>query len=455
MVCARQSSGLISYLSPVLPGIFIFVVMKKQMNLRSMAAQAIEQVIEQGQSLSNILPPLQQKVTDKDKALLQELCFGVLRVMPQLDWLINKLMSRPMTGKQRTVHYLIMVGLYQLLHTRIPAHAALAETVEGAVVIKRPQLKGLINGVLRQFQRQQEELLAEFANSENCYLFPAWLLKRVQQAYPQQWPEIIEASNQRPPMWLRVNRQHHTRDSWLALLEESGQQGLTHSDYPDAVRLANAAPVTSLPGFSEGWVMVQDASAQGCITFLAPQNGERILDLCAAPGGKTTHILEAAPQASVLAVDIDEQRLSRVYDNLKRLGMKAEVKQGDGRFPAQWCGDEQFDRILLDAPCSATGVIRRHPDIKWLRRDRDINELAQLQAEILDAVWPHLKSGGTLVYATCSILPQENSYQVAAFLKRTPDAQLSETGTSEMPGLQKLPGAEEGDGFYYAKLVKQ
>ena len=420
-----------------------------------MAAQAVEQVIEQGQSLSNILPPLQQKVSDKDKALLQELCVGVLRVLPQLDWLINKLMSRPMTGKQRTVHYLIMVGFYQLLHTRIPAHAALAETVEGAVVIKRPQLKGLINGVLRQFQRQQEELLAEFAQSENHFLFPKWLLHRVQKAYPHQWQHIVEASNQRPPMWLRVNRQHNSRDGWLALLEEVGLQGSPHQDYPDAVRLVSPAPVTALPGFAEGWVTVQDASAQGCIAFLAPKNGERILDLCAAPGGKTTHILEAAPEASVLAVDIDEQRLSRVYDNLKRLGMKAQVKQGDGRVPGQWCGDEQFDRILLDAPCSATGVIRRHPDIKWLRRDRDIPELAQLQSEILDAIWPHLKPGGTLVYATCSILPEENSQQVAAFLKRTTDAQLSETGTPENPGLQKLPGAEEGDGFFYAKMIKQ
>ncbi len=429
--------------------------MKKQINLRSMAAQAVEQVMEQGQSLSNVLPPLQQKVSDKDKALLQELCFGVLRVLPQLDWLINKLMSRPMTGKQRTVHYLIMVGFYQLLHTRIPAHAALAETVEGAVVIKRPQLKGLINGVLRQFQRQQETLLAEFASSDNRYLFPAWLLKRVQIAWPQQWQQVIEACNQRPPMWLRVNRQHHTRDGWLALLEENGLQGFTHPDYPDAVRLATPAPVTALPGFTEGWVTVQDASAQGCVSFLAPKNGERILDLCAAPGGKTTHILEVAPEASVLAVDTDEQRLSRVYDNLKRLGMKAQVKQGDGRFPEQWCGEESFDRILVDAPCSATGVIRRHPDIKWLRRDRDIPELVQLQSEILDAIWPHLKSGGTLVYATCSILPEENSQQVAAFLKRTPDAQLSLTGTPEQPGLQKLPGAEEGDGFFYAKIIKQ
>ncbi|SCC41762.1 16S rRNA (cytosine967-C5)-methyltransferase [Kosakonia oryzendophytica] len=429
--------------------------MKKKFNLRSMAAQAIEQVVEQGQSLSNILPPLQQKVSDKDKALLQELCFGVLRVLPQLDWLINKLMSRPMTGKQRTVHYLIMVGFYQLMHTRIPAHAALAETVEGAVAIKRPQLKGLINGVLRQFQRQQEELLAEFARSENKYLFPTWLLKRLQKAYPQQWQHIVESSNQRPPMWLRVNRQHHTRDSWLALLEETGLHGFSHPDYPDAIRLETAAPVTALPGFAEGWVTVQDASAQGCIPLLAPENGERILDLCAAPGGKTTHILEAAPDADVLAVDIDEQRLSRVYDNLKRLGMKAQVKQGDGRFPTQWCEDEQFDRILLDAPCSATGVIRRHPDIKWLRRERDIPELVQLQSEILDAIWPHLKTGGTLVYATCSILPEENSLQVAAFLTRTPNAKLIQTGSLEQPGQQNLPGAEEGDGFFYAKIIKQ
>ena len=388
--------------------------MKKQRNLRSMAAQAVEQVVEQGQSLSNILPPLQQKVSDKDKALLQELCFGVLRTLSQLDWLINKLMARPMTGKQRTVHYLIMVGLYQLLYTRIPPHAALAETVEGAIAIKR-----------------------------------------LQKAYPEQWQSIVEANNQRPPMWLRINRTHHSRDSWLALLDEAGMKGFPHADYPDAVRLETPAPVHALPGFEDGWVTVQDASAQGCMTWLAPQNGEHILDLCAAPGGKTTHILEVAPEAQVVAVDIDEQRLSRVYDNLKRLGMKATVKQGDGRYPSQWCGEQQFDRILLDAPCSATGVIRRHPDIKWLRRDRDIPELAQLQSEILDAIWPHLKTGGTLVYATCSVLPEENSLQIKAFLQRTADAVLCETGTPEQPGKQNLPGAEEGDGFFYAKLIKK
>ncbi|HGK7508396.1 16S rRNA (cytosine(967)-C(5))-methyltransferase RsmB [Kluyvera cryocrescens] len=429
--------------------------MKKHLNLRSMAAQAVEQVVEKGQSLSNVLPAMQQKVGDKDKALLQELCFGVLRSLSQLEWMIKQLMERPMTGKQRTVHYLIMVGLYQLLHTRIPAHAALAETVEGAVVIKRPQLKGLINGVLRQFQRRQEELLAEFSQSELRFLHPSWLVKRIQNAYPQQWESILEANNQRPPMWLRVNRNHHTRDSWLALLAEAGLTGLAHTDYPDAVRLETPTSVLALPGFEQGWVTVQDASAQGCVRYLQPQNGEQILDLCCAPGGKTTHILEVAPEANVMAVDVDEKRLSRVYDNLKRLGMKATVKQGDGRYPQQWCGEQQFDRILLDAPCSATGVIRRHPDIKWLRRDRDIAELAQLQSEILDATWAHLKPGGTLVYATCSILPEENQQQIAAFLARMPNAVLSETGTAEQPGLQNLPGAEEGDGFFYAKLIKK
>lgn len=429
--------------------------MKKSINLRSMAAQAVEQVVENGQSLSNILPSLQSKVADKDKALLQELCFGVLRTLSQLNWLVSKLMSRPMTGKQRTVHYLILVGLYQLIHTRIPPHAALAETVEGAVAIKRQQFKGLINGVLRQFQRQQDELLAEFARHETRFLHPAWLLQRLQKAWPEQWQEIVEANNQRPPMWLRVNRQHHSRDEWMQLLAESGITGFAHPRYPDAVRLETPVPVSALPGFEQGWVTVQDASAQGCVDLLDPQNGEAILDLCAAPGGKTTHILEAAPQSSVLAVDVDAARIKRVHENLARLNMQAEVKTGDGRYPQQWCGEQQFDRILLDAPCSATGVIRRHPDIKWLRRDADIKELAKLQSDILDAIWPRLKPGGTMLYATCSVLPEENSEQIAAFLARTPDAGLQQTGSSTQPGIQNLPAADEGDGFFYAKLIKK
>ncbi|MFC0227865.1 16S rRNA (cytosine(967)-C(5))-methyltransferase RsmB [Serratia aquatilis] len=428
--------------------------MKNNYNLRSHAAKTIGQVLDQGQSLSAILPPLQKNISDKDRALLQELCFGTLRVLPQLEWCIQQLMAKPMTGKQRTLHYLLMVGLYQLLYTRIPAHAVLAETVEGAVALKRPQLKGLINGVLRQFQRQQEELLARAANNQSRYLHPSWLLERIKQAYPAHWEQIVDANNQKPPMWLRVNRLHHTREDYLQLMQQAGIAAEPHKEYRDAIRLLTPCSVTDLPGFADGWVTVQDASAQGCIDLLDPQDGEQILDLCAAPGGKTTHILEAAPKAHVMAVDIDEQRLVRVNENLQRLGLHAVVRQGDGRTPQQWCGDKQFDRILLDAPCSATGVIRRHPDIKWLRRDSDIAELTSLQSEILEAIWPHLKPGGVMVYATCSILPQENSEQITSFLKSHGDAKLVETGDEQTPGKQNLPHPEDGDGFFYAKLIK-
>lgn len=429
--------------------------MKKNTNLRSVAAQTIEKVIEQGQSLSNVLPAAQKSVGEKDAALLQELCYGVLRTLPQLEWIISKLMSRPMTGKQRTIHFLIMVGLYQLMYTRIPAHAALAETVEGAIALKRQQLKGLINGVLRQFQRQQEELMQQMNEGEQQYLHPKWLLERLKRAWPDQWKQIVDANNQRPPMWLRVNRNHHSRNDWLVLLEESGKTAFPHPQHSDALRLETPCSVGQLPGFDLGWVTVQDASAQGCVALLDPQNGEKILDLCAAPGGKTTHILEAAPQADVMAVDVDAQRLARISENLQRLNMQADVKLGDGRTPEVWCGDTLFDRILLDAPCSATGVIRRHPDIKWLRRDRDIPELASLQQQILDAVWPHLKSGGTLLYATCSVLPEENHLQITGFLQRHTDARLQDTGDLTQPGIQVFPQADGGDGFYYAKLIKQ
>ncbi|MRT06325.1 16S rRNA (cytosine(967)-C(5))-methyltransferase RsmB [Ewingella americana] len=428
--------------------------MKTTYNLRSIAAKAISQVLDQGQSLSTVLPGLQKNISEKDRGLLQELCFGTLRVLPQLEWCLQQLMAKPLTGKQRTLHYLLMVGIYQLVHTRIPAHAALAETVEGAVALKRPQLKGLINGVLRQFQRQQEDLIQRMENTDSRYLHPSWLLNRIKKAYPEQWEAIIEANNQRPPMWLRVNRIHHSRDEYLALLQAAGIDAAPHPEYADALRLLTPSAVSELPGFAEGWVTVQDASAQGSVDLLDPQDGEMILDLCCAPGGKTTHILEAAPKAHVLAVDVDKQRLVRVNENLQRLKLHAEVKQGDGREPQSWAGDRQFDKILLDAPCSATGVIRRHPDIKWLRRDSDIAELAGLQREILDAIWPRLKPNGVMVYATCSILPEENSQQIKAFLHDHPEAQLVETGSLEIPGRQNLPHAEDGDGFYYAKLIK-
>ncbi|MEY0936621.1 16S rRNA (cytosine(967)-C(5))-methyltransferase RsmB [Providencia rettgeri] len=426
--------------------------MKNTYNLRSIAATAINQVLDNGQSLSTVLPDLQRNINDKDKALLQEICFGVLRYLPKLEWFISQLMEKPLTGKQRTLHYLIMVGIYQLLYTRIPPHAALAETVNGAVALKKTQLKGLINGVLRSFQRQQVQLEERITNNTSQYLHPSWLLKRLQTAYPDDWQSIIEANNQRPPMWLRVNSQHHTATQYLNLLEQSEITAHLHSSHPNAIRLDEPTAVSRLPGFEDGWSTVQDVSAQGCAELLEPQNGENILDLCAAPGGKTTHILELAPKANVIAVDIDESRLKRVKENLIRLKQHAVVIQGDGTQPETWAQGQQFDRILLDAPCSATGVIRRHPDIKWLRRDSDINELAQLQSQILEAIWPYLKPGGTLVYATCSIMPEENGKQIHNFLSKHNDACLND-GTDA--GLQILPSTNGGDGFFYARLVKK
>lgn len=425
--------------------------MKNTYNLRSLAAVAISQVLDQGQSLSAVLPELQRNINDKDKSLLQEICFGVLRYLPKLEWFINQLMDKPLTGKQRTLHYLIMVGLYQLIYTRIPAHAALAETVNGAVALKRPQLKGLINGVLRSFQRQQVQLEERSANNDSQYLHPSWLLKRLKNAYPAQWQAIIDANNQRPPMWLRVNSQYSDASQYQKLLENVGIASQLHPNHPSAICLAEPTPVTKLPKFEDGWSTVQDVSAQGCVELLSPCDNEVILDLCAAPGGKTTYILELAPQAKVLAVDIDEQRLKRIKENLLRLKQNAVVIQGDGTQPEQWANNQQFDRILLDAPCSATGVIRRHPDIKWLRRDSDINELTDIQEKILDAIWPYLKVGGTLVYATCSILPEENNLQIQKFLTKHSDAQIND-GT--ISGLQILPEQTGGDGFFYARLVK-
>ncbi|KOO08766.1 16S rRNA (cytosine(967)-C(5))-methyltransferase RsmB [Vibrio hepatarius] len=424
------------------------------MNVRAAAANVLFQVVDKGHSLSNALPAAQQQVKPRDQALLQEICYGALRYLPRLESIANELMDKPLKGKQRVFHHLILVGIYQLSFMRIPAHAAVGETVEGTQTLKGPRLRGLINAVLRNYQRNQEELDA-MAVSHNAgkYGHPSWLLKLLQESYPQQWESIVEANNNKAPMWLRVNHKHNTRDQYLELLKSENIDSTAHSEAEDALKLASPCDVTKLPGFDKGWVSVQDAAAQLSLNYLTPKDGELILDCCAAPGGKTAHILERTQGSQVVAIDCDESRLKRVHDNLQRLNLKAEVICGDARNPQDWWQGEQFDRILLDAPCSATGVIRRHPDIKWLRRGEDIAALAELQSEILDAMWQQLKPGGTLVYATCSITPQENKEQVKAFLARTQDAQL-EGSDAENPGRQILPGEEDMDGFYYAILHK-
>ena len=430
------------------------------MNVRAIAAKVLNQVVEKGQSLSQALPAIQQDLTPKDKALVQMLCYGVLRTLPRLDFFCRSLMKKPLTGKQRDLHFLILVGIYQLLYTRIPSHAAVGETVNGAKALKKPALKGMINGVLRSFLREQESLI-EQADQQPALLYchPSWLVKRLQAAYGEEKAaQIMTDNNQQAPMWLRVNSRFHDREQYLALLTEQDKKADIAECNDNALCLENACDVYQLPGFSEGWVSVQDGAAQLAAHYLDAQPNDLVLDACSAPGGKTVHTLELQPKLKqMVAVDFDEKRLLRVKENLERLNLEATVIHGDASKPDEWWSGDHFDRILCDAPCSATGVIRRHPDIRWLRRDSDISELVSLQKHILSALWKKLKPGGVLLYATCSILPEENDLQIKDFLENTNDASLiplSAQNNDAIKSRQILPNEQKMDGFYYAKLQK-
>lgn len=430
-------------------------------NLRAIAAEILLKM-HQGQSLSALLPAYQSHLKTKDHALLQELTFGVARTMPRLDKILSLLINKPLKGKFKIVHCLLQVGLYQLLYTRVPEFAAVDEVVTATKVLNVEAMRSLVNAVLRKFLREKMDILAKVDQHWHS-LHPDWLINLLKPEYPN-WREIIDANNQKPPMWLRVNAKQH-RDDYQQLLQTQGIATVI-GKHSQALRLLDACAVSQLPYFNEGAVSVQDLHAQWAGNLLAPQNSELILDACAAPGGKTTHILELAPEAQVVALDIEENRLNRVRENLARLGQSATIICADASQPQKWWhGGVQFDRILLDAPCSATGVIRRHPDIKWLRQPEDIPLLVALQAQILDALWELLKPQGVLVYATCSLLPQENRLQIADFLHRHPDAVLmtlpfsenfsENTGVNTTIGKQFLPSNEGGDGFYYAKLCKK
>ncbi len=429
-------------------------------NIRALAAKCCFAVVDKGRSLGDELPKAQAKVEGKDKGLLQELCYGVLRYLPALEYDLRQLMNKPLKGKQRVGHFLILVGIYQVKHTRIPDHAAVSETVAATKPLKCDFLRGLINGVLRNIQRN----LAKETSEENTanlpdaikYSHPSWFIKKLQSAYPQQWESILIANLERPPMWIRVNQQHHTIDQYLLLLEQADIEVELVDEKSFAIKLTAALDVNKLPGFTDGWVSVQDGAAQQAATLLNSQAGDTVLDCCAAPGGKTCHILELTPElASMTAIDIEESRLQRVEENLSRLNLTAKIITADAASQDWWDG-KLYDRILLDAPCSGTGVIRRHPDIKWLRKAEDIEKLVILQQQILKNIWSLLKPGGTLLYATCSILPEENSQQIQQFISENNNAKLVPSSDNDKTiGWQILPNEQSMDGFYYAKLEKQ
>ena len=430
------------------------------MNPRLAAAKALAAVLSGKASLNSSLPTQLDKVEDRDRGFTQDLAFGTARWQPRLSALAEKLLQKPFKAADADVEALLLVGLYQLLYTRVPAHAAIGETVGCADKLKKPWAKGLLNAVLRNAQRESETIFAELERDPVVRTaHPRWLQKSLKAFWPEQWEAICAANNAHPPMILRVNRRHHSRDAYLALLGEAGIAATPCVYSRDGIVLEAAADVRSLPGFAEGWISVQDEAAQLAADLLNLAPGQRVLDACCAPGGKTCHILEAEPAlAGVVAVDLEAKRLVRVKENLERLGLNAELIAADGRDIDKWWDGKPFQRILLDAPCSATGVIRRHPDIKLTRQPDDIVALAQLQGELLDAMWETLEVGGILLYATCSTLPTENTEVIAAFLERTPGAReldlATAAGIKQPHGRQLLAQQGGHDGFYYAKLIK-
>lgn len=431
---------------------------------RAAAALALHGVRDRGQSLSRILTLSPLPRPPADRALTQELVYGTLRYLPRLEALTGFLLNHPVKPSDRDLEALILIGLYQLTGMDMPSHAAVAATVEASRLLGKPEKAPLVNALLRRFQRERDDLLARAdALPSARWLFPEWLLAALRQDWPEHWEQIVAASNARPPMSLRVNRRRIDRRAYADLLAGGGITARPIQSTEAGLMLDRPLPARELPGFAEGLVSIQDGGAQVAAELLDAQPGQRILDACAAPGGKTAAILErGGPGLDLVAVDSDPARLGTLRENLSRLGLSARIERGDAAdhrrgSDAQWTG-MVFERILLDVPCSATGVIRRHPDIKWLRRAADIPALCALQRQILDAAWGRLAPGGRMLYVTCSLLAAENQDQIAAFLARTPGARecprTVDWGLARDHGRQLLPCPGGSDGFYYALLEK-
>ncbi|PLW70871.1 16S rRNA (cytosine(967)-C(5))-methyltransferase RsmB [Pseudohalioglobus lutimaris] len=423
---------------------------------RAVAAHVLAEVMA-GRSLNQVLPHALTRVSARDRGLLQQLCYGTLRRAPRLQGILRQLLDKPLRDKDRDVESLLLCGLYQLEDTRIPDHAAVSATVAATRALKKPWARGLSNAILRRFLRERESLLAALEPSV-CAAHPEWLYNAIREQWPEHSEQIFRANNSQPPMTLRVNTQRIDRDTYLASLAEAGIESTPGKLSAQAIYLQTPQDVADLPGFSDGWVSVQDEAAQMAASLLAAQPGERVLDACAAPGGKSCHILELQPDmAELVATDVDALRLERVEENLQRLDLRAALQEMDATNPPADLA-AGFDRVLVDAPCSASGVIRRHPDVKLLRREGDIPTLGRQQLSILAGLWPLLKPGGQLLYATCSLLDGENDSVIRAFLQQYSDARLvpmeANWGQETRCGRQLLPLQNGPDGLYYSLLQK-
>ncbi len=422
---------------------------------RAVAAKVLL-AVESGQSLSQCLPPALSQLPPEQRPQLQAICYGSCRWFHRLDGELKGRLKKPLRKPDRIVHHLMLVALFQLRFSEQATYAILNETVEACRALDKPHLTGLVNGVLRAAERDGAP---EPADDSSRFSHPEWMVEKLRHNWPDDWQAILEANNQQAPMTLRVNARRFSRDEYLELLKEAGIEATATRFAPFGIQLAQPVPVDRLPWFADGAVSVQDEAAQLCTTLLDLQPGQRVLDACAAPGGKTCAILESEPELTeVVAIDESAERLPRIEENLERLDLPATLQQADAADTEHWWDGTAFDRILLDVPCSATGVIRRHPDIKLLRRESDIVPLAGIQLSLLDAMWNILAPGGRLLYATCSVFPQENHRIIQRFLKQQTQARLInievEWGMDMATGRQLLPNPESHDGFFYAVLEK-
>ncbi|MEJ2106009.1 MAG: 16S rRNA (cytosine(967)-C(5))-methyltransferase RsmB [Acidiferrobacteraceae bacterium] len=425
---------------------------------RLQAARALFRIVDEQRSIDSVMATIAE---GRDRALVQELVYGGARWYHQLDAIAELLLQKPFKARDRELHMLLILGLYQLRHLDTRAHAAVHETVEAVAAAGKPWARGVLNACLRRAQREADDLDARVDRDPVLrFSHPRWLIQQLQEAYPNQWEAILDANNQRPPLHLRVNRRRISRTDYLARLAEADMTAAALPASDVGIALAQAVPVTALPGFSDGLVSVQDGAAQYSAELLDLAPGQRVLDACAAPGGKATHILEREPGiASLWMVEQSPERATMIDENLLRLGLEGKVCTADAAAPGTWWDRQPFQRILLDAPCSATGVIRRHPDIKLHRTPEQVRHVVELQARLLDALWPLLDRGGKLLYVTCSVLPGENALQIGDFLARAADAVPVALELAGAPrgedGVQLLPGQQDGDGFYYACLAKK
>lgn len=430
------------------------------MNTRALATQLIHDVLTKKHSLSQVLPHFKKQCKNsEDGAFVQALAFGVIRWYPRLIFIANRLLKKPIKSKDIELLYLICVGLYQLIELRTAEHAAIAETVEAAKVLNKAWAASFVNAVLRSYQRQAQNLQKIPATEEEAYYaHPQWLIQIIKKAWANNWQTILNNNNQSPPLTLRVNLEKETSTQYIKRLENVGLAATRVPDTRAGVILTTPIDIILLPGFKEGLFSVQDVAAQYAAELLELAPHLHVLDACAAPGGKTAHILETEPTVEMVALDISKERTKLIVENLERLQLTASILTADATHTADWWNGKLFDRILLDAPCSATGVIRRHPDIKYLRKLSDITKLTAQQLHLLNSLWPLLKPGGILVYATCSILPEENTEVMRIFLSQHTDAAcLPASLTSGQPqaiGHQFLPGQNAADGFYYARILK-